>query len=34
MNNFTTDIYEMKRENLNFSKKITENLNNKNDEVC
>lgn len=28
MNNFTTNTYEMKREILNFSKKIAENLNN------
>lgn len=34
MNSFTTNTYEMKREILNFSKKIAENLNNKNDEVC
>ena len=28
MNNFTTNTYEMKREIVNFSKKIAENLNN------
>lgn len=27
MNNFTTNTYEMKREILNFSKKISNNLN-------